>query len=142
MEWNVYIYNINHNKIEKYNVLSHWWFVKDIKKIKNKDEFVKKLESELRYYFWSRSEWELIIKITKDNRIFLIPWCGCRNPEEVKIDVTNETNFDWRTFADEHTKKQIYDNEAKIDVFDQVMFNWNLFVEYVWEHRKELLHES
>lgn len=26
----------------------------------------------------------------------------------------------------------------KVDVHDQVMLNWDKFVEYVWDHRKEL----
>lgn len=28
--------------------------------------------------------------------------------------------------------------DLKIDVFDQVMLNWDAFVDYVWEHKKEL----
>ena len=28
--------------------------------------------------------------------------------------------------------------EEKIDVFDQVQLNWDVFLDYVWEHRKEL----
>ena len=136
MEWNVYNYNCNKNKIEKYNILNHWYFVKDIAKIKDKDEFAEKLKSKLMYYFWSKCEWELVIEITEDNRIFLNPWVGCRNPEEVRIDVTDETNFDWRSFAEIHISKQVYKNEAKIDVFDQVMMNWDKFVDYVWANRE------
>lgn len=143
MEWNVCIYNCNKNKIELFNIFNHWNFSdyikKHIKKYKTKDEFLEQVQRELRYYFWSKSEYELIIEITKNNRVCLIPWCGCKNPEEAKIDVTNETDFDWRAFAIEHIEKQIYDNKAKIDVFEQVMFKWDLFSEYVWNHRKELL---
>ena len=142
MKWNVYIYNINKNKIELFNIFDHIGFLedvkKDIKKYKNKEEFEDKLKRELFYYFWSKCEWELIIEITKDNHILLSPWCGCRNPEEAKVDITNKSDFDWRSFANEHTKKQIYGNEAKIDVFDQVMMNFDVFVDYVWKNRKEI----
>lgn len=142
MEWNVYIHSFNQNKIEPYNIFDHYSFVKDvkdaIKKLYNKEEFADKLKRELRYYFWSKCEWELIIEITKDNHIFLYPWCGCRNPEEVKIDVTDDVNFDWNSFADKHTKEQAHSNQAKIDVFDQVMMNWDVFVDYVWKNRKEI----
>lgn len=142
MEWNVYYYNFNKDKIETYNILKHGSFnvytKKAIKKYKTKEEFVEQLRRELMYYFWSKSEWELIIEITEDNHVFLIPWCGCRNPEEVKIDVTDDTSFDWRGFADKHIERQIYGNKAKIDVYDQVMFNWELFADYAWDNRKEL----
>lgn len=30
-------------------------------------------------------------------------------------------------------------NSIKIDVYNQIMMNWNIFVDYCWEHRKELL---
>jgi hypothetical protein len=111
---------------------------KRLKKCKTKEEYAEALKSNLRYYFWSKAEWELIIEITEDNRIFLKPWCGCREPEKVKIDVTDDTNFDWRGFAELHTNQQIYGNKAKIDVFDQVMFNWELFVEVVWDNRRSI----
>ncbi len=28
--------------------------------------------------------------------------------------------------------------ESKIDVYDQVMLNWNVFIDWLWEHKKEL----
>lgn len=142
MKWNVYYYNINKNKIETYNIISHGSFnaytKKAIKKYKTKEEFAEQLRRELQYYFWSKAEWELIIEITEDNRIFLIPWCGCKNPEEVKIDVTDDSSFDWRGFAEYHSNQQVYGNKAKIDVCDQVDYMWNDFSTYCWENRKLL----
>ena len=143
MEWIVYNFNINAQKIEKYNVFNHWSFREDVKKaakkFKTKEEFAEQLKRELRYYFWSKAEWELVIEITEDNRIFLNPWVGCREPDKVRIDVTDDTSFDWKCFAEKHTERQIYGNKAKIDVFDQVEFLWDEFVEFVWENRRELL---
>lgn len=146
MEWNVYICNVNKQKIETYNIFQHWSFreysQKAAKKYKTKEEFVDQLKRELRYYFWSKSEWELVIEITEYNRIFLNPWVGCRKPEKVRIDVTDYTSFDWIGFAEKHTKRQTYGNKAKIDVFDQVDYVWDDFVGYVWDNRKELLKEN
>lgn len=143
MKWNVYHFDINAQKIETYNVFRHWMFSeyakKAAKKLKTKEEFAEQLRRELTYYFWSKCEWELIIEITEDNRIFLNPWVGCREPEKVRIDVTDDTNFDWKSFAKEHTNRQIYGNKAKIDVYDQVTYVWDDFVEYAWQNRKELL---
>ena len=86
------------------------------------------------YRFWSKAEWELIIECIEDSRVILRPWCGCYNPDEVKIDVTDDTSFDWQGFAAKHIKKQIFKNKAKIDVWDQIEYRWDEFVEYVWEY--------
>ena len=141
MEWNVYHYNINKNKIEFYNIFEHYSFNKYVKKAARecftKKDFIEQLKSELRYYFWCKCEWELIIEITEDSHIFLSPWCGCRDPENVKINVTDDSTLDWKTFADKHIIRQII-NKAKIDIYDQVMINWDKFVEYVWENRNGL----
>lgn len=146
MEWIVYNFNINKQKIETYNIFKHWSFREEVEetttKYKTKEEFAKQLKRELRYYFWSKAEWELVIEITEDNRIFLNPWVGCREPDKVRIDVTDDTSFDWRGFAEKHTARQIYGNEAKIDVFDQVDYRWEEFVDYCWGNRKELLKED
>ena len=143
IEWNVYDYNINYNKISVFNIFDHYSFreyvKKAIKKYKNKEEFAEQLKSELSYYFWSKAEWELVVEITEDNKIFLIPWLGCRNPEDIKIDVTDDSNFDWKGFAEKHTGRQRYGNKAKIDVYDQVEYVWDKFVDYAWNNRKELL---
>ena len=146
LEWNVYYYDINRNEITTYNIFKHGSFdeylKKAFKKYKTKNEFAETLRRELMYYFWSKAEWELIIEITEDNRIFLIPWCGCRDSESVKVDVTNDKNFNWRGFAEKHTKKQIYGNKAKIDIYDQIMFNWEEFVDYVWNSKKRRKREQ
>ena len=139
MEWNAFYYNSNKNKIENFNIFEHYKFCEDIKKVikeyKTKKEFERQLEIESRYYFWSKCEWELIIKITDENRILLEPWVGCREPEKTRIDVTDDKNFNWKNFAEEHIEKQIYRNEAKIDVFDQIKYNWKDFVDYIWDNR-------
>lgn len=141
MEWNVLYHNFNKDKIEVYNIFGHGrfneYFNKAFKKYKTKDEFAEQLRSELCYYFWSKCEWELVIEIAEDGRIYLNPWVGSRDPESVKIDVTDDKSFDWRGFAEHHTKRQVYDNKAKIDVSDQVEYRWNEFVDYVWSFKKK-----
>ena len=137
MEWNVYYYNINKNKIEFYNILGSSYFLDELKKMlkkyRDKLNFAKALRSEMMRRFWSRSEYELVIEITEDNRIFLIPWCGCSEPEKAQIDVTDDITFDWRGFAEKHINKQIYKTKAKIDVFDQLDYKWGEFVDYCWD---------
>ena len=139
MTWNVYNYNFNAHKIEIFNIFRHGefakYFDKHIRTIKDKAEFAEAVRKELFYYYGSKAEWELVVKLTKDNRVFLYPWCGSRNPEGEKLEVTNEMNFDWLSFVKEHIGKQIYKNEAKIDIYDQVMFQFDKFVDYVWNER-------
>lgn len=143
MEWNTYYYNFNARRIETFNIFKHDTFFKYINKhfkdIKDRNEFANAIKRELQYFFWSKSEWELVIKLTDDNRVFLYPWCGSKNPENEKIEVTDETNFDWLSFARYHIDKQIYKNEAKIDIYDQVMFVWDRFVDYVWGQNKHFI---
>lgn len=139
MEWYVYIYDINKNEIKKFNVFNHWKSEEDtkknLKKYKNKEEFSEQLRKDVMYYFWSKSEYELIITLTEDGRVLLSPWCGCRNPEEATIDVTDDSSFDWRGFAEKHIALQIFKNEAKIDIYEQLMYVWDEFVDYVWDRK-------
>lgn len=139
MKWNVFYFDINKQKIDKFNIFEHCSFVKYIekhlKKCKTKEEFAEHLKSELIYFFWSKCEWELVIEITEDNRIFLNPWVGCKEPDKVRIDVTDDTSLDWKSFAKKHTKRQVYGNKAKIDVYEQVMSNWEIFLDYVWNNK-------
>lgn len=136
MEWFVYHYNINKHEIEAFNIFKHGSFAKycniHLNTMSDKEQFANAIKDELRYYFWSKSEYELIVKLTDDNRVFLYPWCGSRNSEDEKIEVTDEKDFDWISFAKQHISKQIYKNEAKIDVSDQVRFQFDEFVDYVW----------
>ena len=136
-EWMVLYHNFNSDKIEQYNVLKYR--EDDIKKMRKKckteEEFSEKLRREMMYYYWSKCEWEMIITKTENNRIILTPWCGCKSPDEVAIDITNNTDFDWVGFADKHIKEQVCQNSAKIDVFDQLQYRWDEFVDYVWNYR-------
>ena len=137
LSWNVINYDINSNKIKDYDVLKYK--ENDIKKLKKKcksiDEFSDSFKRELKWQYWSRSEYELILRLTEDNRIILSPWCGCRNPEEVSIDVTDNTNFDWMGFVEKYMSIKGHNNEIKIDVWDQIEFQINELIDYVWNYR-------
>lgn len=95
MEWNVFYYDINRRKISTFNIFDHGsfdkWIQKDLKEIKDKDEFAKALKSNLMYYFWCKSEWEII----------LAPWCGGdREKDAVKIDVYTQVMNNFEIFLD------------------------------------------
>ena len=110
LEWNVYIENVNANRIEVYNVFKHGGFLKHCKEALSEwmynfgfPDDMGRLAEDIRvtaqYYFWSKCEWEIILQ----------SW---------------PTRQDFR--------------EEKIDVYDQVRLNWDAFLDYLWENRKVL----
>lgn len=94
MEWYVFYHNFNGRRIEKYNIFNHGGFrkavVEHLKTYVNRDYFAEALRMSLMYYFWSKSEWELV----------LYPWCGGKNVEPVKIDVYDQVMLNWNVFVD------------------------------------------
>ena len=91
--WNVMYHDINGKKIDTFNIFAHSGFRDDIKRAakecKNRDEFAKTLRASLRYYFWSKSEWEIIVS----------PWTFCEK-ECSKIDVHDQIMYNWERFLD------------------------------------------
>jgi hypothetical protein len=132
--WKVWRYDINANKIEEYNILKYKESL--IKKLKkqcvNIEDFSEKLHGQMRYYYWARSEHELIIEFN-DNRVLLSPWCG-RNDAKC-VEVFSDSSFDWLGFAEHHISKQVYSTRAKIDIYDQLAWKWDEFVDYCWYTR-------
>lgn len=126
----VYVENINQHKIEKYNVLNDGIITKIVERTKmivNKEAFAEEVELILRFYYWSRCEWEII----------LTEW-----PARVTYDEILRLNNEADSFKREHnhepytlsTKLRIYE---KVDVFKQVKLNWELFIDYLWNNLKE-----
>lgn len=139
LRWKVKNFDYNKQVIEDYDILKYREdFIKKLKKkCATKEEFSEQLQKEFQYHYWSRSEYELIIEIDSNNQVWLIPWCGCLEPEKVKINVTNDEEFDWFEFAKYHINKQIFKNEAKIDVYDQLMWNWTELINCLWVIKNE-----
>lgn len=95
MTWNVYCYDLNSNKIMTYNIFCHGIFrenvTNDLKECNNKDEFAKRLKSNLHYYFWSKCEWEIFIKGWLSN------WLS-NESGELKADVYDQVMLNWDIF--------------------------------------------
>ena len=91
--WKVYYKNINAMRIEEYNIFYHDTFYSYVKKAykENKDDFKafeEKINSELRYYFWSNSTWEVVISEHSDHK---------RVPPK-KIDAYGQVKMNWDIF--------------------------------------------
>ena len=66
-QWFVFVDDFNHRHIEKFNIFDHHFFSKGCDKIfkdnkDNKEVFAEEIRRELMYYFWSKCEWEVIVK--------------------------------------------------------------------------------
>ena len=62
--WNVVTYNPNKNVMEQYNIFNHYKFAEAVEKMlerhaDDKEMFAEDLDSELMYYFYSKSEWNI-----------------------------------------------------------------------------------
>ena len=137
LSWKVKNFDCNKQVIEDYDILKYREdFIKKLKKkCATKEEFSEQLRRECQYRFWGKCEWELVIEVDDNNRIWLNPWAGCREPEKVRIDVTDREDFDWKDFAKTHIDKQIFKNKAIIDVYSQLKYRWTEFVDYCWYTR-------
>lgn len=104
----VYYHDVNANRIKPWNVFNHNGFKKEVIKIlrgyyndrngeesyentgylMTRSEFAELIRKELLYYFWSKCEYEVIIK----------EWAG--NPCEVKVDVYGQVYMNFSAFID------------------------------------------
>ena len=84
--------------------------------------FKEKLHRTLKYYYWSRAEYEII----------LTDW-----PTAVTRDVIEKA-------MEEFKEKDVYRTcidlpvSLKVDVYDQIALNFDLFADYVWDNLDQL----
>lgn len=92
MEWNVYYYDSNAQKIIRWNVFNHGGFKNEVDKILqeklNNEDFSEKLKREVMYYMWSKCEYEIILS----------PWTG--QADDIKIDVYDQIMMNFDRFVD------------------------------------------
>lgn len=108
--WNVYVHNVNQDTIELYNIFQHRSFCKSLYKAKvkylkkdnfNFEYFMEEVRKELMYYFWSKCEWEILIKA----------WVGGK--VEKRIDVYDQVIMNWELFKEYMHKN--YKHLKKVD---------------------------
>lgn len=118
--WNVFYENPNVG-IEIWNVFRHASFCNDVETIlaeeADKEKFEKRLHSSVMYYFWSKSEYEVIIA----------PWPCYISRIESQLIKNNELP----------RYRQIINVEGsdKFSIYDQIELNWDVFVDYCWRHK-------
>lgn len=94
MTWNVFYHDVNKHELTTFNIFDHYNFNKDVlrnlNQIKDKDEFAEKLKSYLMYYFWCKSEYEVVIS----------PWSGSMCTKAIKVDIYTQVMNNWDIFLD------------------------------------------
>ena len=101
--WNVFYHDSNGRKIDTFNIFEHGTFREYVKKaarkVQSKEDFAKQLRRELMYYYWSKSEWEVIIT----------PWTGREGHEDKKVDVCWQVMNNWDAFVN-----YVWENRKKL----------------------------
>ena len=131
MIWNVYYESFNNNSIIKYNIFNHKSFAKDVNKLlkenTTKDEFAEQLKRSLRYYFWGKSEYEVVITSWP---VYIY---------RAELDRLNteyqEYNNKWGHYP--YDIDIVPNVGEKIDIYNQVMLNFDIFVDYVWSNKNK-----
>lgn len=92
LEWNVWRYNYNTNKIEPFNVFRHYSFNKAVTNIfskrLHKNEFEEAIDKEAMYYFWCKAEYEVMVSELFDKKT------------RAKIDIYSQLKLNWDKFID------------------------------------------
>ena len=106
-EWKVLYEHFNRKEIMFMNVFEHGGFKAELLELlsehKNKSDFEIALRDVLRYYFWSKCEYEVVV--------------SCWPPNEKGPRV-------------------------KIDVYEQLMSNYYVFIDYIWQHKDNIIVEN
>lgn len=144
ISWKVFNENINNRKIVSYDVFTHYDFLKGLSNVfkdmdklekagesqkKIEDEFNERVRRECLYYFWGKCEWEVV----------LTSWPPYITVEE--IDRLNKEVEDhiknWGSPA--RVVSPNLDIGMKIDVYEQLQLNWDIFLQYIKDHKKEII---
>lgn len=97
LEWYVYIEDINRKKITAYNIFDHPGFKEDCdyawERYKHDyvdgfTKFDKAVKDSLRYYFWGKCEWEMILS----------GWPPCKTFNNKKVSVYDQVRLNWNHF--------------------------------------------
>ena len=92
LEWNVWVDELNANKIKPFNVFNHYSFCRAVLDIFNNrlcmDEFEEMIDKEAMYYFWCKAEYEIMI-------------CDLvERGQKTKIDIYSQLKLNWDRFID------------------------------------------
>ena len=127
--WNVFKENVNSKKIEVFNIFNHYKFKESVidilKNTENRIEFAEEIKSKLRYYYWAKCEWEVIIT----------SW-----PCHVDLEEVKRINAEIEEAKEKYGRVNYRVSMApsvgrKVDIYEQVLLNFDRFIDYLWEFK-------
>ena len=122
LELYVYKYDINNNSIYTYNVFDHYRFEEEVLETLHKDltydKFSKRLRSIAVYFFWCKTEHEIVITSFP-------PYINKKEAKRI-----GKEDIKYRTHV-------TLDCGKKIDIYSQLQLNWDRFVDYVWNAKNK-----
>lgn len=129
MIWNVFYHDFNGRKIKVWNVFNHGSFCRDVEEellrddsvYKTYEEFSERLRRVSQYYFWSRSEYEVV----------LTSWTSRIDNKE--LDRLNKRREEYPHHLSHSVNLEVGE---KVDIHDQLELNWDAFAKYVWSFKK------
>ena len=110
--WNVIVGNFNSREIEFHDVFNHYGLLRDIAKTSRKLTRNKELTDEQKKQAFAE-------ELRRDMMYYY--WSKC----------------EWEIIVS-HWPPRESDRDVKLDVWDQVKANWDIFLDYTWEHRKDI----
>jgi hypothetical protein len=125
LEWNVFREDFNQREIVVYNIFQHAAFYDAVKQIAkkrpDKETFANKVRIELSYYFWSKSEHEVIVT-SWPAYIDRAELCRLKDTYEATKDQPTPYKINISPVVGE-----------KIDIYTQVIMNWDQFIDYSYK---------
>lgn len=130
MIWNVYREDFNNRAIVTYNIFDHGGFARDVNELLkanvSRDEFAERLNRSLRYWFWCKSEHEVVIT----------SWPVYIDKTELDRLNTEYEEYNNKWGHDPYKLNIAPEVSEKVSIYDQVMMNWHCFVDMVWNNKK------
>ena len=91
--WKVYTEDFNNKCIKEWNIFNHLGFKEDCinySETDDKEEFAEDVKKSLMYYFWCKSEYEIVISC----------WIRCNNFNDMKVDIYGQVMMNYDRFVD------------------------------------------
>lgn len=131
MKWNVILKNYSNGGLMCYNIFDNIEFRMNIEKLferkYDKKRFLEELDSEARYSFWAKIEWETIFTT----------WPPYIDAAEIE---RNISEYHINRKPGEPLPERIdvnLETKHKIDVYAQLRANWERFADYMWRESQK-----
>ena len=148
MEYYVHYWNINSQKLTLYNIFTHRGFATDVldlvndENIDTKEQFQTRLADIIRYWFWSKCEWEIITaswppseyrNMTVFGNCFEVSdlWTNTKAQIKLSTEELDSLENSGITSGDYCIQKKSNTKYSKLDVSEQILPNIDLLTDYI-----------